>query len=370
MINTIIMKYLYIDERKNAKQAVQNFITDGELDIEDKRPTKMRKDIVEIIKNYDGLIIDQQLDEEAIVDEEGNSFFSDYYGSSLAMDIRTKENEIKQVRGLDISIPIVLYSADGKVPDILSGLGKDIFDLRIYKADGQFIKKIPEYKKEILSLATGYKKLKEVSNILDALNISDLCKVDNRFLDELKRLEKKTAHVKATFILNELIIKQGILIDEDILAVRLGIDKKESKDWSKVIDSLKHFNADYRGVFCDGWSRWWMPMVEEWWYVVIKSETYIRFYNAEQRAASISQKLGINLKTAKTESKFSSHNDYWTLCDISKEPLDIEDGLLLPEQDNLYPWQDAKYVSIQSALDYSVEVAECDKERLNDFKIE
>lgn len=359
------MKYLYIDERKDAKQAVQSFIIDGELDIEDKQPTKKRKDIIEIIKNYDGLIIDQQLDEEIIEDENGDRFFSDYYGSSLAMDIRTKENEIKQVQGLDISIPIVLYSADKNVPDILSGLGKDIFDLRIYKADSQFMERIPEYKKEILSLAKGYEKLKKVSNILDALNIcSDLCKVDNRFLGELKKIEKKTAHVKATFILNELIIKQGILIDEDILAVRLGIDKKKSKDWSKVIDSLTQFKADYRGVFCDGWSRWWMPMVEEWWSNVIEEESYLQFITASQRANIISKKLNVKLVAAIANSKFSINDDYWTVCDFSKEPLSVEDGLLLPSQDNLYPWQDAKYVSIMSALEESLVVADSEKEKL------
>ena len=82
-----------------------------------------------------------------------------------------------------------------------------------------------------------------------------------------------------------------------------------------------------------------------------------------------SEKLGgIQLVPAKAKSKYSIHNEYWTICDFSKEPLDIEDGLLLPGQEDLYPWQDAKYVSIQNALDESIEVAECDKEKLETFK--
>ena len=86
-------------------------------------------------------------------------------------------------------------------------------------------------------------------------------------------------------------------------------------------------------------------------------------------AKLISEKLGgIQLVPAKAKSRYSIHNEYWTICDFSKEPLDIEDGLLLPGQEDLYPWQDAKYVSIQSALDESIEVAECEKKKLESFK--
>lgn len=363
-----MIKYLYIDDRKNGKQAIQNFPIKDKLDIDVVVPTEKISGILKLLKNYDGLIVDQQLDEDPII----NGTQCDFLGSTLAAQIRAKENEVF-LTGKDISIPIILYSANENVPKTFVGLELDFFDFMIFKSEFEyqdFKNKIPMYQAQMISLVNGYNKLKEVASICDSLYINNLDIIDSRFIFELKRRENHTAHSKASFILNELIIKQGILIDEDILAVRLGIDKNESTEgWVKVRDSLKDFGVEYQGVFSDGWPRWWMPMVDEWWYSLIDNDTYIRFYNAEQRAKLISEKLGgIQLVPAKAKSRYSIHNEYWTICDFSKEPLDIEDGLLLPGQEDLYPWQDAKYVSIQSALDESIEVAECEKKKLESFK--
>jgi hypothetical protein len=365
-----MIKYLYIDDRKNGKQAIQNFPIKDKLDIDVVVPTEKISGILKLLKNYDGLIVDQQLDEDPII----NGTQCDFLGSTLAAQIRAKENEVF-LTGKDISIPIILYSANENAPKTFVGLELDFFDFMIFKSEFEyqdFKNKIPMYQAQMISLVNGYNKLKEVASICDSLYINNLDIIDSRFIFELKRRENHTAHSKASFILNELIIKQGILIDEDILAVRLGIDKNESTEgWVKVRDSLKDFGVEYQGVFSDGWPRWWMPMVDEWWYSLIDNDTYIRFYNAEQRAKLISEKLGgIQLVPAKAKSRYSIHNEYWTICDFSKEPLDIEDGLLLPGQEDLYPWQDAKYVSIQSALDESIEVAECEKKKLESFKTE
>ena len=277
-----MIKYLYIDDRKNGKQAIQNFPIKDKLDIDVVVPTEKISGILKLLKNYDGLIVDQQLDEDPII----NGTQCDFLGSTLAAQIRAKENEVF-LTGKDISIPIILYSANENAPKTFVGLELDFFDFMIFKSEFEyqdFKNKIPMYQAQMISLVNGYNKLKEVASICDSLCINNLDIIDSRFIFELKRRENHTAHSKASFILNELIIKQGILIDEDILAVRLGIDKNESTEgWVKVRDSLKDFGVEYQGVFSDGWPRWWMPMVDEWWYSLIDNDTYIRFYNAEQR---------------------------------------------------------------------------------------
>ncbi len=370
---TEIIKYLYIDDRKKGRLSVQNFRIDGKLSIDTILPTEKRIDIIKELRKYNGLIVDQQLDEVTI----DNKFKSDYLGSSLAMDIRTKENEISIIKNEDISIPIILFSANENVPRTIYGLGEEIFDLKIYKSEASYMEfesKIPMYQKQMISLVNGYNILKKLKkdkrSICEGLQLDDnLDKIDSRFLDELKKRESYTAHSSAMFILNELIIKQGILIDEDVLAVRLGIDKKESQDsWIKVLDSLKNFGANYRGVFYDGWSRWWMPMVDKWWSEIIGEESYLQFLSASERKSIISKKLNIHLKTASAKSRFSISDDYWTVCDSSKEPLSIENGLMLPGQDNLYPWQDARYVSIMSAIEESLDIADFENERLEYYK--
>lgn len=369
---TKAIKYLFVDDNSGRRQSIQNFPIEGKLDIDDIEPTKTLRGVFEQLKGYDGLIVDQQLDEHPSED----GIPRDYLGSSLAMEIRVKENE-SILKGADISMPIVLYSANENVNSNLYGLGEEIFDFKIYKSNSvsyqEFRSKIKTYQKQMISLVNGYKLLKELkSNVFDCLGLGEekLEKIDGRFLDELKRRKDRTAHSKASFILNELIIKQGILVDEEILAVRLGVNKNESKEnWNAVLADLKEFGAEYQGIFCDGWPRWWMPMVDEWWYQLEGNETYIRFYSAEKRAKLIEGKLNeklpetIELVPAKAKTKYSVHTDYWTICDDTKEPLDIEDGLMRPNQENLYPWQDASYVSIQAAKD-GAEVAECEKERL------
>lgn len=375
---TKIINYLYVDDNEKGSQSIQNFVIPNVLHIDVIKPTEKRKEIIERLSDYDGLIVDQQLDEKP--NSDGN--LSDYLGSSLASDIRVFENGKLKDR-TDISVPIILFSANSNVPSTLYSLGDEIFDIKIYKTDSkydEFAKNVAIYKSQMISLVRGYNELKDLerkktekikTNICDCLHLDEhLNLIDLRFLDELKRRESVTAHSKASFILNELIIKQGILIDEDILAVRLGIDKNESKEnWKAVLADLKEFGAEYEGIFCDGWPRWWMPMVDEWWYQLEGNETYIRFYSAEKRAKLIEEKLNVKLSEkihlvpAKAKTKYSVHTDYWTVCNETKEPLDIEDGLMRPNQENLYPWQDVSYVSIQAAKD-GAEVAECEKERL------
>ncbi|MBP5503083.1 MAG: hypothetical protein J6Y24_09880 [Bacteroidales bacterium] len=371
-MNTEI-KYLYIDDRKDSQNAILSLREEGKLVIDIIQPPQRIKDAISILKKkkYDGLIVDQQLDEKKLDNGEKNT----YLGGALAMDIRANEYHTIQ-KGKDkkdTSIPIVLYSANTNLPLMLYGYGDSIYDLiltiKTTNSFKEFRKLIPMYQKQLESLVKGYTILKNKSSI-ESLSCPDENNIDSRFVDELKRRDSLTVHTKASFILNELIIKQGILIDEDILAVRLGIDKNKSKDnWNKVLDSLKEYRADYQGVFSEGWPRWWMPMVKNWWYQKIDSDTYIRFYDAKQRVELISEKLNIKegLIPAKAESKYSVHNDYWTVCDFSKEPLDIEDGLMLAGQEDLYPWQDAKYVSIHSALVAPIEIAESDKEVLENF---
>lgn len=371
---TKAIKYLFVDDNSGRRQSIQNFPIEGKLDIDDIEPTKTLRGVFEQLKGYDGLIVDQQLDENPSED----GIPRDYLGSSLAMEIRVKENE-SILKGADISMPIILYSANENVGSNLYGLGEEIFDFKIYKSNAEpyqtFRSKVPMYQKQMISLVNGYKKLKELkSDVCGCLGFDEnLGKIDSRFLDELKRRKDRTAHSKASFILNELIIKQGILVDEEILAVRLGVDNKKSQEgWNIVLDSLKEFGAKYEGVFGDGWPRWWMPIVEKWWTDFIGEESYLQFMSASQRVQIISKKLSekcdIHLDVVSAKSKFSNNDAYWTVCVDSKEPLALEDGVMLSGQDSLYPWQDAKYFSIKSAIDQSSSVADFEKERLDFYK--
>lgn len=370
-MNDNVVKYLYVDDSDNAKSFISALNLCKKLNIQFEKPTEKRLHLINQIvsDSYDGLIIDQQLYEKKIVNND-KEYNADYTGSSLSFDVRS-EQKLKTISGeTDYSIPIVLYSAGQNVPDIINSAGRELFDYVIYKGSqnfSEFSNNIPLYQQILFSLGRGYKTLKETKEVKMIFALDDLSDLDSRFIESFCIYQKDMVSVQARFIINELIIKQGILIDEDILAVRLGIDKK-SEGWDKVKESLRGFNAEYKGVFHEGWSRWWMPIVEKWWYKQIDEDEYIGSYSSANRAKLISEKLNIKLDRVTTSSKFSVHENYWTICDFTKEPLDIEDGLLLPEQNNLFPWQDAKYVSIEAAINNDVQVSDSDKKKLTYYK--
>lgn len=71
---------------------------------------------------------------------------------------------------------------------------------------------------------------------------SDISFIDSRFLSELEDYQSSPVHVQARFIITELLDKQGLLINEDVLAARLGIDKTSSPDWELLKQSLRLLN--------------------------------------------------------------------------------------------------------------------------------
>lgn len=53
--------------------------------------------------------------------------------------------------------------------------------------------------------------------------------IDDRFVAELSQLLNDLIHIISQFLTYELIEKQGLLIEEKILAARLGIDIENSR---------------------------------------------------------------------------------------------------------------------------------------------
>lgn len=358
--------FIYIDDDKlkEAKEKVQGFEQLGLKILTNQHKgtwENQLKFIKENESNLDGLILDLRLDDYQ--NEEGER--ADFRGTSLAQEIRTRQKE-----GEFKPFPIILFSGNDKLEQSLEQSGKDLFDICIDK--GQInMNSYDIFTPQLLALADGYKAIST-----SKLNLSDILKVnmeivDERFISQLNDLNTSPAHVIAGFIINELIEKQGILIDEYILAARLGIDKNRSTDWKKVLESLSP--AKYSGVFSNGWNRWWMYQVDEWWKSVINAESYLRSTSSKKRVEKIKLKLGLNnIFPAERIAKADS-DEYWTVCLGYNQPLDPVDGLMIDGQENLYPWQDVQYVSVDAALMRKngsnwKKVARLEEDRLRDLQ--
>ncbi|CDX41184.1 hypothetical protein MPLDJ20_320051 [Mesorhizobium plurifarium] len=66
-----------------------------------------------------------------------------------------------------------------------------------------------------------------------------------------------------SFVLRQLLDVPGLLVGEELLAVRLGIDVRKSPDWPNVREIFRP--CQYSGAARGGFHRWWMDQILELW---------------------------------------------------------------------------------------------------------
>lgn len=358
------MKYLYIDDDPNSQTKVNGFTKDV-LEIIAMCPKSSWEEQLKFlsITEYDGLILDLKLD-DIPVDEEHRTQFR---GTALAQEIRTRQKE-KSMR----CFPLVLFSANDNLQESLDSLGKDLFDICINKTNIK-VDDFSGYSKILLALAEGYNILNQTTEINTIFEMS-LNYIDSRVCEAYEHIKNhESIPALAQFIINQIIEHQGVLIDEQMLAARLGIDiEKSSADWTTLLQMLSF--AQYKGVFHNGWPRWWMSCIEQWWNEHISQSDYLRSTPASKRVDLLSSQLGLHLIPA-TKTPKSYSEKFWTVCRGSNSPLDPNDGLLIINQDNLYPWQDKGFVSVDAALNKTnrengwIGLSETENERFNEIKV-
>lgn len=347
-------RYLYIDDDPNAEDAESLFTdTFGE----DSLVTKFCKSIAEWEKQqdkldketYDGIMVDFNLnDQRPTTDDQAK-----YSGTEIAQRIRTKSNEN--------ACPVVLYSANANIDFWSENKKSGLFDICISKD----WKNKQSYAIKMYSLAKAYKiiqkkefnfecnepkKIEEETNKYkkQLFGVDHLEKINKPFADYLQKISSNPTYIIAQFILNEFICKQGILIGDEVLAARLGIDIEKSADWKLVLEKLDF--AKYKGVFNEGWPRWWMFEVDKWWNEELKAEDFLISTPAEERVKVIKEKLKVpHIVPAKPLEKAES-DLFWTICKGYHKPLDPVDGLAIQGQENLFSWQETEYVSIDAAM--------------------
>jgi CheY-like chemotaxis protein len=358
------IKYFYIDDDPKSENKVEGF-TDAELSIDTMQHKDSWEEQLNFLKekenDFGGLILDLKLDDLP----NGNNKRADFRGTSLAQEIRTRQKE----RVLK-PFPIVLFSANDKTQQALEKTGMDLFDIFIDKSKLDD-KAFPIFTRQLIDLPKGYNALGDSSMAINELLKVDETVIDSRFVSEYIETKKSPVHIQSRFLITEFLTKQGILIDEDVLAARLGIDKSQSEDWKILLEKLS--STKYQGIYCNGWPRWWMHLVEQWWNKTIESDAFLRSTQAKVRVEKIKQVTHLEQLVEAEKIDKANSNDFWTVCQGYNLPLDPVDGLLVQGQDNLYPWQEPKYVSVDAALwrkniDNWIGVADVEKEKYATLK--
>jgi hypothetical protein len=370
------VKYLYLDDESPDK--VQGYIravevqADTDLEIERVPPRRYDKQ-VEAIRNLsedvDGIILDFRLDIKSN-EIEGERERANYRAASIAQEVRSLSTE-----GKIEEIPLVLWSLSRRYrksyfPDETA---HDLFDLASTKDKLSETEGAQRMATRLVSLASGYDQLRRIIDentkrkrftykLLGLEENADF--LDQRIVTYFDNRSALPIHEYARFILRKILERTRPLVDESILASRLGVDRQASGDWEALLEHLE--KARYGGPFRKGWPRWWWSFVNDWWKNEIAEEPLKRL-SADSRVELLCESVGLNdlVPAEPIDEGYSTR--FWTVCDVSEKPLDPSDGLRAQARD-LEPWMDKPYISKKAALLGKGEVDPLDDARLQRLK--
>jgi len=370
IMSKIKSRFLFLDDSDKITREgfVKNINSSSDcVSIETDYPDSWKnrsKMIMSEMDNYDGLILDWELTNRSSAAKEGSKSAEDVDFSSEAIAEHIRINAAqKKIR----DIPIIICSADKNKH--FSTLRKkeqtsqDLFDLSFIKNE-IFGKNSLDIDKQLHDLDITYKLIQNKKTQLHEFLAINKSYIDNfldiRFTYKIETLIKeKTPHDLVQFFLREVIEREGILIDEDVLAARLGVDKKatDKKDWDILLLLLENSNVLNKGFLSKGWNRFWAFQLDEWW-KKLGANFSLKTSKAVKRVGFLNQKFELNLKVA-DRIKYCSGEEFWTVCFGTKRPLDPINGFQISEYPQ-YPWQNPIFVSA---------FAELEKEDTNAWKI-
>ncbi|GAB3761447.1 hypothetical protein [Spirosoma pomorum] len=364
------IKYLYLDDEPASE--VEAYIRkvkahNSDLEIELCSPKQFTEQMDQIqnrqVKStiedgfFHGLILDFRLSEKADLSAGDTGLKAGYNAPTLAQEIRNRSTD-----GILPSFPIVLWSTHDKLNKAFwkDDTSHDLFDARVIKQqliDESAYAKVTAQK--LVALVDGYKRIVE-NSVTSIERPAQLLVVEQQpgMLDP--RMETylakapidNPAHEQARFLISQLLeIPNSALINEQIIAARLGIDINEgnSPGFSRLLE-ISFADALYRGPFSSGWSCWWQPLVDEIWTSFPHKLGPLREVTAEERVSFLKNHFEVDDIQAARPIDNAEYTCFWTICQATKQPLDTRDGFIVSRPLS-YAWQDPLYVSFFAIIE-------------------
>ncbi|MGN6602469.1 MAG: hypothetical protein ACTHK8_08445 [Ginsengibacter sp.] len=327
------------DENDETTTAIADGLKVGgllEIELEEPKDFKtQRSSFEEHLKNYDGIILDLRLD--------GKRLDIPYNAPALAQELR-----MMAVEGLIKSCPIILCSTEEKMKATYE-VDKTSHDLFDYKFHKQASPPWQKFARKMSALAKGYLFIEECKfDMKKILGREDLNALDSRVLERFYGLEKPAPVSEyAMFVIKDLFHHPGVLIKETLLAARLGIDISKSEDWPRLLNEFFK-SASFVGVFSHGWTRWWADMIVD--IFKTKSGKRLSMLNASQRVDALIEMTGLKNLVAAQTLPYAKSNNFWTICEYYKMPLDPLEGFIIHSSIEPKSWQENRYISLDAVL--------------------
>lgn len=242
--------------------------------------------------------------------------------------------------------PIILITSEGYLSLFKNDFtSQDLFDFVVTKEN--FRRDIEKYSTRIKDLIDSYKLIETCSfDISKTLGVETLNDIDYRLLQKLNSFKEKNDVYGFCRLINYSLIRSiGLLIGDDILAARLGVDNS-CEDFKKLKERLE--KCRYTGVLSKSYNRWWADQIIEFWNTISDGKS-LRRLKANERVVILNSALGLNLEAAKPIPKTISTN-FWTICAKYLLPLDPSEGFVLMNKE-LENWQEQEYISLEAALE-------------------
>lgn len=333
-------RYYYIDDEVDTIKSIADGINEyGFVKVDvfplsdykefDNLTSKLRSEWEEI----DGLILDLKLNGGGV---DSTKFTATSLAQWITSFVVTESKAAK---------PIILLSNDLECASFKADVtSHDLFDFVLVRSDIKW-----DWFAWVLAvLAEGFdylnhNKEKGLSTLLSNKSIDSTSTYFASFLD------CATFNVDqfASFVLNDLFIHPGLLISEQLLAARFGVDLEQSGDNWKRFKEEYLSKAQYKGVFWQMVECYWSKMAKEV-FVQLSGGRNAASLTTSQRVAALKASLGDSIGLVAYEPTDNSSTYCWTIDEVTKKPLDSSEGYMIQEEGGLKPWQEPRFLSFDT----------------------
>lgn len=271
-------------------------------------------------------------------------------GPGISQDIR-----VAQQRKAIPPFPIVRFSLRDKVLENIGhdASSDDIFDLKIEKDGLSDAGLRVAVRHKLIGVGQIYEALAggeaDLVTLLDLDSETWLRWGSSSFESDFDVGDR--VHLKANPLIR-MMVHPGLLIDEDILAFRLGVDRVSSAGWSNILESLNDYK--YAGVAGNCFARWWARGIEEWWQDKLGADAPLARGNIQQRTELLGGSFR-DLEPLKMP-KGSMGDRPWRYCLLTKElhqeviPIDPSRAVRIKPRSPMPTWLDPLYAAYGIAL--------------------
>jgi CheY-like chemotaxis protein len=334
--------WYFVDDRpEEAAVFAEVLSATGLIKVEVMAPEEARTALLQKGREPAGVLMDVDL--SSIQGEFGT-------GPGIAQDIRTK-----QKAGLTPEFPVVRFSA--AEPLIKNVVGDpssdDLFELEILKDDlkthhGIFASQLVGVR-EVYDFFTDrsvdWDRGDDCLSALFGIPIDRLSDWTHEGIRaKLLTGVRHAPHVAAGVFCRLFLMPAGLLIDSELLAVRLGVDVAASgESWKNLLALLKQ--VAYTGVASSHFDRWWARGLEDWWYEAVDQSGPLSGKTVAERVTSIERATGIKGLRAIEATAGQTEMRLWRFCRLAMEnrpmeriPVDPSDSVRLISQVDLPHW--------------------------------